>query len=294
MGARLRMDPKSISAVYLDPERRDKRMREMREKLIAAGVRVMTADNRRLDGMAPDVPHQGIVAMAEEKQAQLEFDELLDLITDDTLILILDGVTDPRNFGACLRVADAAGVQCVLVPRDRSAHMSPAALKAAAGAAETVPVVTVTNLAASIVELRDAGVTVVGTAGEATKSIYEFDQKKAFAWVLGAEGDGLRQLTRRRCDDLAAIPMAGAVESLNVSTFICPAALPAPAHGRQAQVIFFPGMRFFPLFGWRKPEKVSKIACFLSLLHRSRRPGSFHPQGDNNNASLRTLHSRAS
>ena len=184
------MDPKSISAVYLDPERRDKRMREMREKLIAAGVRVMTADNRRLDGMAPDVPHQGIVAMAEEKQAQLEFDELLDLITDDTLILILDGVTDPRNFGACLRVADAAGVQCVLVPRDRSAHMSPAALKAAAGAAETVPVVTVTNLAASIVELRDAGVTVVGTAGEAT---------------------------RRRCDDLAAIPMAGAVESLNVS-----------------------------------------------------------------------------
>jgi len=91
------------------------------------------------------------------------------------------------------------------------------ALKAAAGAAETVPVVTVTNLAASIVELRDAGVTVVGTAGEATKSIYEFDQKKAFAWVLGAEGDGLRQLTRRRCDDLAAIPMAGAVESLNVS-----------------------------------------------------------------------------
>ena len=210
VGARLRMDPKSISAVYLDPERRDKRMREMREKL-------MTADNRRLDGMAPDVPHQGIVAMAEEKQAQLEFDELLDLITDDTLILILDGVTDPRNFGACLRVADAAGVQCVLVPRDRSAHMSPAALKAAAGAAETVPVVTVTNLAASIVELRDAGVTVVGTAGEATKSIYEFDQKKAFAWVLGAEGDGLRQLTRRRCDDLAAIPMAGAVESLNVS-----------------------------------------------------------------------------
>lgn len=99
-------------------------------------------------------------------------------------------MTDPRNFGACLRVADAAGVQCVLVPRDRSAHMSPAALKAAAGAAETVPVVTVTNLAASIVELRDAGVTVVGTAGEATKSIYEFDQKKAFA--LGARRRGRR------------------------------------------------------------------------------------------------------
>ena len=217
VGARLRMDPKSISAVYLDPERRDKRMREMREKLIAAGVRVMNADQRRLDGMAPDVPHQGIVAMAEEKQAMLEFDELLDQITEKTLILILDGVTDPRNFGACLRVADCAGVQCVLVPRDRSAHITPAALKSAAGAAETVPVVTVTNLASAIMERRDAGVTVVGTAGEATKSIYDFDQKKAFAWVLGAEGDGLRQLTRRRCDDLASIPMAGAVESLNVS-----------------------------------------------------------------------------
>ena len=113
VGARLRMDPKSISAVYLDPERRDKRMRDMREKLIAAGVRVMNADQRRLDGMAPDVPHQGIVALAEEKQAMLEFDELLDQITDKTLILILDGVTDPRNFGACLRAADCAGVQCV-------------------------------------------------------------------------------------------------------------------------------------------------------------------------------------
>lgn len=193
VGARLRMDPKSISAVYLDPERRDKRMREMREKLIAAGVRVMTADNRRLDGMAPDVPHQGIVAMAEEKQAQLEFDELLDLITDDTLILILDGVTDPRNFGACLRVADAAGVAQFNDRGGEVRHRDDGH------------------------RFRSAGVTVVGTAGEATKSIYEFDQKKAFAWVLGAEGDGLRQLTRRRCDDLAAIPMAGAVESLNVS-----------------------------------------------------------------------------
>ena len=138
-------------------------------------------------------------------------------ITDKTLLLILDGVTDPRNFGACLRTADAAGVQAVVVPRDRSAGMTPAAMTAAAGAAETVPVVTVTNLAASIVELRDAGVTVVGTAGEAVKSIYDFEQNRAFAWVLGAEGDGLRQLTRKRCDDLAAIPMTGAVESLNVS-----------------------------------------------------------------------------
>ena len=143
--------------------------------------------------------------------------DLLDQITDRTLLLILDGVTDPRNFGACLRAADAAGVQAVIVPRDRSARMTPAAAKAAAGAAETVPVVSVTNLASAIMELRDNGVFVAGTAGETDTTIYDVAQARAFAWVLGAEGEGLRQLTRRRCDVLAAIPMVGSVESLNVS-----------------------------------------------------------------------------
>ena len=163
------------------------------------------------------------MALADERKQTLDFDTLLDSITPDTLLLVLDGVTDPRNFGACLRVADAAGVQAVIAPRDRSASFSPAAAKAAAGAWESVPVVTVTNLAASITELRDAGVMVVGTAGEAQKTIYEFDQKRAFAWVLGAEGEGLRQLTRKRCDELAKIPMFGAVDSLNVSvaTGVC-------------------------------------------------------------------------
>ena len=192
-------------------------MREMREKLFAAGVRVMNADARRLTGLSPDVPHQGICALAKERENTLDFADLLDDISPKTLLLILDGVTDPRNFGACLRAADAAGVQAVIVPRDRSARMTPAAAKAAAGAAETVPVVQVTNLASAIMELRDNGVTVVGTAGETKKSIYDIDQAKAFAWVLGAEGEGLRQLTRRRCDELAAIPMVGSVESLNVS-----------------------------------------------------------------------------
>ncbi len=217
VSARLKLDPSSVELVYVDPNRRDKRMREMREKLIAAGIRVMNADSARLDGLSPEAPHQGIVALAEEKTAELDFADLLDQITDETLLLILDGVTDPRNFGACLRVADAAGVQAVIVPRDRSARMTPAAAKAAAGAAETMPVVTVTNLASAILELRGAGVFVAGTAGEAAKSIYDFDQVRAFAWVLGAEGEGLRRLTRKRCDELAAIPMGGSVESLNVS-----------------------------------------------------------------------------
>lgn len=173
VAARLKLDPESIQQVYVDPERRDKRMREMREKLFAAGVRVMNADAARLDGLSPDVPHQGIAAIAAERENTLDFADLLDQITDRTLLLILDGVTDPRNFGACLRAADAAGVQAVIVPRDRSARMTPAAAKAAAGAAETVPVVSVTNLASAIMELRDNGVFVAGTAGETDTTIYD-------------------------------------------------------------------------------------------------------------------------
>lgn len=217
VNARVKIKPESIRVVYVDHARHDKRMQQCRERLAAAGVKVMQADQRRLDGLAPDVPHQGVVALADELKQAMDFDALMDSITPETFLLILDGVTDPRNFGACLRVADAAGVDAVIVPRDRSASFSPAAAKAAAGAWETVPVVQVTNLAASIVELREAGVFVIGTAGEAQRTIYELDQRRAVAWVLGAEGEGLRQLTRRRCDELAKIPMFGAVDSLNVS-----------------------------------------------------------------------------
>lgn len=205
--ARLRLNPESIDEVYVDRSRHDRRMHEMCEKLKAAGIRPVGADAERLDR----------IAVGSVLEKTLSFDELLDSITDKTLLLILDGVTDPRNFGACLRVADAAGVQAVIAPLNRSSHVTPAAAKAAAGAEESVPVVYVVNLASAIAELRDAGVMVVGTAGETDRSIYDFDQKRAFAWVLGAEGEGLRQLTRKRCDALAAIPMMGSVESLNVS-----------------------------------------------------------------------------
>ncbi len=224
VGARLRKDPDSIICVYIDPARRDKRMMQMREELKSLGVRVMQASHERLSGMVSrDIPHQGIVAMAKALEVSLTFDDLMNELRPDSLLLILDGITDPRNFGACLRSADAAGVHAVIIPKDRSASLTPAAAKAAAGASETVPVVTVTNLASAIVELRDAGVTVVGAAGEAQKTLYDFDQTRAFAWVMGAEGPGLRQLTRKRCDDLAKIPLTGSVESLNVSvaTGIC-------------------------------------------------------------------------
>lgn len=223
VNARARTKPDSIRIVYVDPDRRDKRMHECVERLKSLHIKVAGAGNDRLQRLSPDVPHQGIVALAADVQNRMSFDELLDAITPNTFLLLLDGVTDPRNFGACLRTADAAGVQAVIAPKDRSAALSPASAKAAAGAWESVPVITVTNLAGTISDLRDAGVYCVGAAGETDKTIYDFDQRRAFAWVLGAEGEGLRQLTRRRCDALARIPMAGAVESLNVSvaTGIC-------------------------------------------------------------------------
>lgn len=223
VNARAKLAPETIRIVYVDENRHDKRMSECKARLAEKGIRVAAVFPERLDAMARAVPHQGIVALATPRKVALTFDELLDAITPNTLLLLLDGVTDPRNFGACLRVADAAGVQAVIVPKDRSAAYSPVAAKAAAGAWESVPVVTVTNLAGTISDLRDAGVYVVGAAGESEKTIDEIDQKRAFAWVLGAEGEGLRQLTRRRCDCLAKIPMAGTVDSLNVSvaTGIC-------------------------------------------------------------------------
>jgi 23S rRNA (guanosine2251-2'-O)-methyltransferase len=173
----------------------------------------------RLRGLAGAAPHQGVVALADELEQSLGLDQRArPSVTPRTLLLLLDSVTDPRNLGACLRVADAAGVEAaVIVPRDRSAGMTPAALKAAAGAAETVPLVPVTNLARSMDDLRDAGVRLIGAAGEAATALYDVDLTGPLAWVLGAEGSGLRRLTRERCDVLARIPLAGHVESLNVS-----------------------------------------------------------------------------
>ncbi len=217
VGARLRSNPSSIHAVYADLSRKDQRMVKMLASLEKAGIKVMNAERNRLDGLSKGIPHQGIVALATPPETKMTFDDLMDKLNPQTLLLLLDGVTDPRNLGACLRVADAAGVQAVIVPKDRSATLSEAAIKASAGASDSIPLVTVTNLAATIVELKDAGIAVVGAAGDADKTIYEFVQTEPFAWVLGAEGDGLRQLTRKRCSDLAKIPMLGAVESLNVS-----------------------------------------------------------------------------
>ncbi|MDH4114192.1 MAG: 23S rRNA (guanosine(2251)-2'-O)-methyltransferase RlmB [Burkholderiaceae bacterium] len=223
VGARLRHAPASIEAIYVDARRRDGRMAQLQQRAAELKVKVIAADPERLRGMAGEAPHQGVVAVAEQLDQVLSFEDVLNDVRADTLLLLLDGVTDPRNLGACLRVADAAGVQAVVVPRDRSAGLTPAALKAAAGAAEAVPLIDVTNLARAMDDLRDAGVRLIGAAGEADDSLFDLDLTGPLAWVLGAEGAGLRRLTRERCDALARIPIIGHVESLNVSvaTGIC-------------------------------------------------------------------------
>lgn len=217
VGARLRHAPESIEMIYVDQRRRDGRMVDLQQRAASLGVRVTPTDVERLRGLAGEAPHQGVVALAAQLEQAVSWDDVLNRVGATTLLLLLDGVTDPRNLGACLRVADAAGVSAVVVPRDRSAGLNPAALKAAAGAAETVSLIPVTNLARAMDDLRDVGVRLVGAADDAKQSLYNLDLTGPLAWALGAEDAGLRRLTRERCDVLARIPLAGHVESLNVS-----------------------------------------------------------------------------
>jgi 23S rRNA (guanosine2251-2'-O)-methyltransferase len=224
VAGRLSSAPESIAALYVDPQRHDQRMRRLCDQAEAAGVRVMHADPRRLHGLAGEVPHQGVVAVCNPPSAlHRTLDDVLSAVNATSLLLLLDGVTDPRNLGACLRTADAAGAAAVIVPRDRSAAMTPVVAKAAAGAAESTPLVTVTNLSRAMEEIKQAGFWIAGAAGEADRSVYDLDLRGPIAWVLGAEGEGLRRLTRDKCDRLARIPLSGKVESLNVSvaTGIC-------------------------------------------------------------------------
>jgi 23S rRNA (guanosine2251-2'-O)-methyltransferase len=221
--ARLRHAPESIEALYVDGARRDGRMQQLLDRAHAAGVRVTVSDAERLQRMAAGSTHQGVVALAGEVALARSLDDVLATVDQQTLLLLLDGVTDPRNLGACMRTAESAGAQALIVPRDRSASLTPVVAAAAAGAAETLPLIAVTNLARAMEEIRDAGVWIVGAAGEAERTLYEIDLTGPVAWALGAEGQGLRRLTREKCDWLARIPLQGQTESLNVSvaTGVC-------------------------------------------------------------------------
>ncbi len=203
----------------MDPTRRDARMRQFLDKAREADVRIIEADGARLTKLCSSLGHQGVVARAEIINTQNSLDELLESLDPATpaLLLVLDGVTDPHNLGACLRVADGAGAHAVIAPKDHAVGINATVSKVASGAAETVPYFMVTNLARTIGELKERQIWIIGASDEATSSLYQSDLKGSVALVLGAEGAGLRQLTRKSCDALVNIPMLGAVESLNVS-----------------------------------------------------------------------------
>lgn len=215
--AKLRHDPESVKEILIDATRQDGRARDLLRHAELQGVKVVATEGKRLDGMVPGGRHQGVVARIEGGRQVAHLDDVLDTLEEPPFLLILDGVTDPRNLGACLRVADAAGVHAVVAPKDRAVGLTEVAVKTASGAAETVPYVMVTNLARTLRELQERDIWVVGTAGEAADSLYEATWPVGTAWVLGAEGEGMRRLTRENCDQLVRIPMYGSVESLNVS-----------------------------------------------------------------------------
>ena len=220
VSVRLKTAPRSVLEVHVDPQRRDQRMRQLVARAGDAGVRLVESDDARLRSLAGNDRHQGVVARVDALQRSHSLDETLEAVDargEPALVLVLDGVTDPHNLGACLRVADGAGAHAVVAPKDHAVGLNATVAKVASGAAETVPYFMVTNLARTIGELKERDIRVIGTAEDAPRSIYELDLTGPVALVFGAEGSGLRQLTAKSCDELVHLPMRGAVESLNVS-----------------------------------------------------------------------------
>ena len=214
--ARLRADPKSLVEIFVDETRKDGRMKDLVASAERSGVRLHRVPTKRLDGFYGGGRHQGVVARVEVRKVVDSLDEILKAV-EQPLLLVLDGVTDPHNLGACLRVANAAGAHAVIAPRDRAAGITPAVSKVASGAAESTPYLMVTNLARTLGEIKERNIWVVGADERAAKTLYAVDLPSSIAWVLGAEGEGMRRLTRESCDLLVRIPMGGDVPSLNVS-----------------------------------------------------------------------------
>ncbi len=214
--ARLRQRPDAVHELYVLAGRRDPRLADLVERAEAARVRVHPVDHARLDALAGHGRHQGVVAIVDAALPHVTLDDVLDTAAGPPLLLVLDGVTDPHNLGACLRSADAFGAQAVVVPKDRAVGVNATVAKAASGAADTVPVIAVTNLARALRDMKARGVWLLG-ADAGGESLVDADLSGPVAWVLGAEGAGLRRLTRESCDRIVGIPLAGTVESLNVS-----------------------------------------------------------------------------
>ncbi|MFC4158716.1 23S rRNA (guanosine(2251)-2'-O)-methyltransferase RlmB [Chitinimonas lacunae] len=215
--ARLSRQSDSVLELYVARERHDPRMHDLLKLAERQKVRAIPVDVSRLDGMSGHGRHQGVAAVIDADRNHVALDEVLEDLTEPPLLLVLDGITDPHNLGACLRVADAMGVHAVIAPRDKSVGINATVSKVASGAAEIIPYITVTNLARTLRDLKDAGVWIAGTDAESETDLFHFDQTGPLAWVMGAEGHGMRRLTREHCDVLVSIPMFGSVESLNVS-----------------------------------------------------------------------------
>ena len=214
---RLKTAPQSVVEVHVDATRRDARMRQFVERAKEAGAKIVDSDDERLRQLCGTHRHQGVVARVQAVQQSHSLDDTLDAVEGAPLLLVLDGITDPHNLGACLRVADGAGAHAVIAPKDHACGINATVAKVASGAAETIPYFMVTNLARTLNELKERNIWIIGTSDDAPQTIYQADFKGPVALVLGAEGDGMRQLTRKTCDALISIPMQGAVESLNVS-----------------------------------------------------------------------------
>lgn len=218
--AALKHGADKLQGVWFDARRNDRRLGQLLSEARKLGVQVLASDKLGLDRLASGAQHQGVVARVDMPAARGEdyLDRLLEELSEAPFLLVLDGVQDPHNLGACLRTADAAGVHAVIAPRDRAVGLTPVVCKVASGAAETVPFIQVTNLARTLRQLREAcGLWVVGLAGDAEQSIYQADLKGPLVIVMGSEEKGMRRLTREQCDLLVSLPMAGRVESLNVS-----------------------------------------------------------------------------
>ena len=214
---RLKTAPESVHEIHVDATRRDARMRQFVVRAQEAGARLIDSDDARLQSLCGTHSHQGVVARVDAVFKARTIDEVLEDVQGAPLLLLLDGVTDPHNLGACLRVADGAGAHAVIAPKDHAVGINATVAKVASGAAETVPYLMVTNLSRCIAALKEHDIRVVGTADDAEQTLHQADLSGPLALVLGAEGKGLRQLTRTSCDALVRIPMHGAVESLNVS-----------------------------------------------------------------------------
>ena len=222
--ALLDSDPQRFQEVFILKGRDDRRLQTLVKALEAQGIVIQVASKQVLDSKSEGAVHQGIIARVKPGRQYQEGD-LPDLLAslDSPFLLILDGVTDPHNLGACMRSADAAGVHAIILPKDRSAQLNATAKKVASGAAAHIPLIRVTNLARTMRVLQEANVWIVGTAGEADHTLYQSKMTGPMALVMGAEGEGMRRLTREHCDELISIPMAGSVSSLNVSvaTGVC-------------------------------------------------------------------------